>query len=160
MFYVKRFFITHSEASNLCFKSLLKRNDKKIVIPNPKVLTKDYLISELTKKITKKFNFIPKFYKKGNINNNYKNRICYILLTSITDGQKLYEEFVTEKENLTEDIDGSICKVDFPYSDNNLKFILNKIIKIDNINELKKYLLKKLKNYKPPREYIKVSKTI
>ena len=26
---IKRFFITHSEASNLCFKSLLKRNNKK-----------------------------------------------------------------------------------------------------------------------------------
>tara|TARA_B100000700_G_scaffold67305_1_gene74432 strand:- start:3219 stop:4379 length:1161 start_codon:yes stop_codon:yes gene_type:complete len=157
---IKRFFITHSEASNLCFKSLLKRNDKKIIIPNPKILTKDYLISELAKKITKKFNLIPKFYKTGNISNNYKNRICYILLTSISDGQKLYEEFVTEKEHIIDDIDNSICKVDFPYSDNSLKFVLNKIIKMNNIKELKKYLLKTLKNYKPPKEYIKASKTI
>ena len=118
------------------------------------------MISELAKKITKKFNLIPKFYKTGNISNNYKNRICYILLTSISDGQKLYEEFVTEKEHIIDDIDNSICKVDFPYSDNSLKFVLNKIIKMNNIKELKKYLLKTLKNYKPPKEYIKASKTI
>ena len=157
---IKRFFITHSEASNLCFKSILKRNDKKIIIPNPKILNKDYLLSELIEKITKKFNLIPKFYKKGNKRNNYKNRICYILLTSISDGQKLYEEFVSKKEHILEDIDKSICKVDFPYFDNSVKFILNKIIKSNNINELKKYLSKEFKNYKPPKEYIKVSKTI
>ena len=58
------FFITHKEASNLCFKSLLKRNDKKIVIPNSKALDKDYLLTELVEKITKRFNLKPKFYKK------------------------------------------------------------------------------------------------
>ncbi len=157
---VKRFFITHSEASNLCFKSLLKRNDKKIVIPNPKVLTKDYLISELTKKITKKFNFIPKFYKKGNINNNYKNRICYILLTSISDGQKSFEEFVSKKENILEDIDKSICKVDSPSYDKSVDDILDKILKSNDIDKLKKYLSIKFKNYQPPKKYIKVSRTI
>ena len=47
---IKRYFITHSEASNLCFKSLLKRNNKKIVIPNSEILNKDFLLTDLAEK--------------------------------------------------------------------------------------------------------------
>ena len=157
---IKRFFITHSEASNLCFKSLLKRNNKKIVIPNSKTLDKDYLLTELVEKITKKFNLTPKFYKKSNITNNYKDKICYILLTSISDGQKSFEEFVSKKENILEDVDKSICKVDLPAYDNRVKFILDKILNSNNIDKLKKYLSIEFKNYQPPKKYIKVSRTI
>ena len=157
---IKRFFITHSEASNLCFKSLLKRNNKKIVIPNSKILDKDYLLTEIVEKITRKFNLTAKFYKKGNITNNYRNKICYILLTSISDGQKSFEEFASRKENILEDIDKSICKVDLPSYDNSVDDILDKILKSNDIDKLKKYLSIKFKNYHPPRKYIKVSRTI
>jgi len=157
---IKRFFITHSEASNLCFKSLLKRNNKKIVIPNSKTLDKDYLLTELVEKITKKFNLTPKFYKKSNITNNYKDKICYILLTSISDGQKLFEEFVSKKENILEDVDKSICKVDLPDYDNRVKFILDKILNSNNIDKIKKYLSIEFKNYQPPKKYIKLSRII
>ena len=95
---IRRFFITHSEASNLCFKSLLKRNNKKIVIPNSKILNKDFLLTELAEKIVKKYNLKPKFYKKRNIKNNYRNKICYIMLTSISDGQKSFEEFFQKRK--------------------------------------------------------------
>ena len=157
---IKRFFITHSEASNLCFKSLLKRNNKKIIIPNSKTLDKDYLITELVEKITKKFNLTAKFYKKGNITNNYRNKKCYILLTSISDGQKKFEEFASKKENVLEDIDKTICKVDLPSYDNSVDNILDKILKSKDVKKLKKYLSIKFKNYQPPKKYIKVSRTI
>lgn len=157
---VKRFFITHSEASNLCFKSLLKRNNKKIVIPNSKTLDKDYLLTKLVEKITRKFNLTPKFYKKGNISNNYRNKICYILLTSISDGQKSFEELVSKKENILEDTDKSICKVDLPSYDITVENVLDKILKSSDINKLKKYLSIKFKNYQPPKKFIKVSRTI
>ena len=45
---IKRFLLTHREASSLCFKSLLKRNNRKIVIPNPEILSKDYLITDVS----------------------------------------------------------------------------------------------------------------
>jgi FlaA1/EpsC-like NDP-sugar epimerase len=157
---IKRFFITHSEASNLCFKALLKRNNKKIVIPNSKTLNKDYLLTDLVLKITKKLNLITKFYKKNNITNNYKNQICYILLTSISDGQKSFEEFVSKKENILEDVDKSVCKVDLPDNNRRVKFILDQILNINNIDKLKKYLSIEFKNYQPPKKYIKISRTI
>ena len=157
---IKRYFITHSEASNLCFKSMLKRNNKKIVIPNSKILNKDFLLTEVVEKITKKLKLTPKFYKKGNISNNYKNKICYIWLTSISDGQKSFEEFFSKKENISKDVDESICKVDLPPYDNKVKFILKKILNSNNVDKLKKYLSKEFKNYRPPKKYIKVSRTI
>ena len=157
---IKRFFITHSEASNLCFKSLLKRNNKKVVIPNLKTLDKDYFLTELVKKITKNFNLTAKFYKKGNITNNYRNKKCYILLTSISDGQKTFEEFVSKNENILEDVDKSICKVDLPSYHNSIDDILDKILKIKDIVKLKKYLSIKFKNYQPLEKYIKISQTI
>ena len=157
---IKRFFITHSEASNLCFKSLLKRNNKKIVIPNSKTLNKDYLITDLVKKINKKFNYSTKFYKKNKFTNNYKKKICYVLLTAISDGQKSFEEFVSTKENILDDIDKSVSKVPLPTSNTKVKAILGKILNIKNIEKLKKYLSKEFKYYKPPKKYIKVSQTI
>ena len=157
---IKRFFITHSEARNLCFKALLKRNNKKIVIPNSKTLDKDYLLTELVEKITRKFNLTPKFYKKGNIINNYRNKICYILLTPISDGQKSFEELVSKKENILDDIDKSVCTVALPLYDKNIDSILDKILKSADINKLKKYLSIKFKNYQPPKKYIKLSQTI
>ena len=157
---IKRFFITHSEASNLCFKALLTRNNKKIIIPNPKILNQGYLISELAKKIIREFNYTPKFYMKENIKTNYKNKICYVLLTPLSDGQKLYEELMSKKENIQKDIDNSVCKVDLPKYDNNTTKIINRIIKSTNINQLKIYLIKNFKNYTPPKKFINISKTI
>ncbi len=157
---IKRFFITHSEASNLCFKSLLKRNNKKIVIPSSKILNKDYLITNLVEKITRKFNFIPKFSKVKNIKKNYSSRICLILLTSISDGQKSFEEFITKKENIYKDIDRTICKVDLPNYDKSIKLNLKKIIKTNDIGKLKVFLSNKFQNYSPPKKYIKISRTI
>ena len=157
---VKRFFITHSEASNLCFKSLLKRNNKKIVIPSSTTLNKDYLLTEMVKKISTKLNLTTRFYKKGNITNNYKDNICYVCLTSISDGQKSFEEFSSKKENILDDDDESICKVDLPIYNYRVKFILDKILNSNNVNKLRTYLSKEFKNYQPPKKYIKVSKTI
>jgi len=50
---IKRYFITHDEASSLCFKSLLKKNDKMILLPNDNILNKEYLIKDLITKILK-----------------------------------------------------------------------------------------------------------
>ena len=158
---VRRFFITHGEASNLCLKSLLKRNNKKIIIPSPIVLNQDYLISDLANKIIREFNFTPKFYKKGNIKKNYKNKICYVLLTPLSDGQKPYEELISDEEYIYEDADDdSICKVDLPGYDKGTSKLLNKIIKSKSINKLKIFLMKKFKNYNPPKKFINISKTI
>lgn len=157
---IRRFFITHAEASSLCFKSLLKRNNKKIVIPNLKSLDKDFLITELAEKIVRKKNLIPKFCENKIIKKNYKNKICQILLTRTSDGQKKTENFFSHEENIFFDKDKSICKIKLPSYSKKFRSILDKILKIEKINKLKKYLSKEFKNYNPPKNYIKISDTI
>jgi len=156
---VKRFFLTHKESSNLCFKSLLARNNRKIIIPNPIVLKKDFLLSDLAEKIIRKFNYIPKFYKKGKFKNNYKKN-CYVLLTPISDGQKHYEELFSENEKIFKDPDSSVYKVDLPIYNKKVSAILRKVMKIKNIKILKKYLSAQFNNYNPPRKHANISKTI
>ena len=159
---IKRFFITHSEASSLCFKSLLNRNNNKIIIPNPRVLNKDFLIKDLTEKIITNFKLNPKFYKNKNkiLTNNYKNKQCYVLLTSISDGQKAYEELFSENENVHSDTDNTVCKVNLPPYNKRILNLLNKILICKNINQIKKIILREFNNYNPPKKTIKLSKTI
>jgi len=157
---IKRFFITHTEASNLCFKSLLKRNDKKIIVPNPKILSDDSLILNLARKIIKELNYNPIFFKKGKIKKNYRNKNCYVLLTSISAGQKVYEELISENERVYKDDDTSICKVDFPEYQRNTNKIIKKIMNCKKITQVKKYLILKYKNYNPPKKFINISNTI
>ena len=159
---IKRFFITHSEASSLCFKSLLIRNNNKIIIPNPKKLNKDYFIKDLTKKIILKFKLKPIFYKNKNkvLINNYKNKQCYVLLTSISDGQKPYEELFSNSENILSDSDNTVCKVNLPPYDKKILKLLDKILNSNDIRHIKNYIFKEFRNYNPPKKSIKLSKTI
>ena len=50
---LKRFFINHSEACNLCFKSILREKDGGITIPNINTFGKEEFIYEVVEKILK-----------------------------------------------------------------------------------------------------------
>ena len=50
---------------------MLKRNNKKIIIPSPIVLNQDYLISDLANKIIREFNLDPEKAKKKDIEKVY-----------------------------------------------------------------------------------------
>ena len=63
---IRRYFITHDEASSLCLKSLLKRNDEMILTPNDSYLKKDYLITDLVSKILRINHYKPKYLSKIN----------------------------------------------------------------------------------------------
>ena len=104
---IRRYFITHEEASSLCFKSLLKRNDNMILIPNKKFLSKEYLIKDITIKILKFDKYQPYFLNTINAHKskNIKiNKDYPVHLTEPnTDGQKLYEEFYGNSETVYPD---------------------------------------------------------
>ena len=124
------------------------------------MLNKDYLISDLTKKIVQEFGYKVKFHKnKKSIKKNY-NSCCNIFLTQLRTGQKDHEELLTKNEKVFKDFDKTICTVEFPKMNKNLNVILNKITKSKNIYDLKFYLKKYFKRYQPQNNSIKVSKTI
>ena len=154
---VRRFFITHSEASSLCFKALLKRNNKKIIIPNPSILKKDTLISDLTKKLLLilkvKYKFSEKKFKfKQN------NRLIVYLSPSISDGQKFRETLISREEKILKDKDISVIKTELKTSKLQFLDLKKKLLKIKNIRVLKKNLKKFFTKYNPPKYYKSVSK--
>jgi FlaA1/EpsC-like NDP-sugar epimerase len=138
---IYRYFITHDEASTLCFKSLLKINDGCILIPNKDILAKQYSIKELCTRIlkVKKYNVNYTYTSNSRIN---KNTYVISLNKDKTDGQKEYEElFEVEEINLNnekENVHRLIMNYNKIYNYN------NKLTKIENIAELNKILKVKL----------------
>lgn len=158
---IRRYFITHDEASSLCFKSLLKINDKMVLMPNNNFLNKEYLIKDLVTKILKLNKYNPYFLNKIKSKNIKINKNYPILLTKPnTDGQKYYEEFYENSEKLYfDEKDKTISKVNLPVS-NNIDKTLNNILKLNNINKIKNFLIKNFKSYKPPRNVKKISQNL
>ena len=159
---IRRYFITHDEASSLCFKSLLKRNDKMVLISNSNFLNKEHLIKDLIVKILKINGYVPKFLSKIKNNKNIKvNKNYPILLTKPnTHGQKYYEEFYANSEKLyLDEKDKTIAKVNLP-NVTNVDKILDTIFKFNKIDDIKKFLIKNFKSYKPPKNVIKVSQNL
>ena len=60
---IKRYFITHKESTNLCFKALLKESDNHIVLPTYKSLGSSISFMELAEKIVKIMKKKPVFSK-------------------------------------------------------------------------------------------------
>ncbi len=158
---IRRYFITHEEASALCMKALLKRYSNQILIPNPKILGKDLIIKELTEKIAfslkKKIKFI-----KNKKNSDIKNKIIDVILTKPnTHGQKINEQLFSFDEKIYFDKnDKSIIYTKMPKFDNSLKNYLNKLLSKKNLKDLKKVIKQKYKNFKIISKVISVSKTI
>ena len=95
----------------------------------------------------------------SSIGTNYQ-KFCNVLLTPLSMGQKNHEELVAEKEKIFKNFDKNICTVEFPKKIKNFKYIINKIMKSKNNDNLKNLLKKHLKNFKPKNKYINVSKSI
>ena len=159
---IKRFFITHREASSLCMKSLLERNNGHIIIPNNKVLNKKHLIKNVVIKILQLKKYKPNFIKKiSSKNKNIKSKFPVLLTSPNNHGQKYFEEFSEVNEKIYPDIfDKTICKIKLKCKIKNLPTILKKISKFDKINKIKDYLFKNHNSYKIKKKVYKVSRTI
>ena len=157
---IRRYFITHDEAISLCLKSLLKRNDKKIITPNYDYLKEDHLIQDLVSKLLKLNNYNPKFLNKINKKIKISKNYPILITKPNTHGQKYFEEFHEDAEKIYLDKkDKTISKVSLP-DDKHIDEILDYILKKDDINTIKKFLVKNFKSYKPPKKVIKVSQNL
>lgn len=158
---IKRYFITHEEASALCMKSLLSRFRNQIVIPSPKVIFKDFLIKELTTKIASNLKIKIKFIKKEK-NLNKKDKKLNVLITKPnTHGQKINEQLFSDKEKIYFDkIDKSILYTRMPDMDKSLNSFFKKILSQKNLKDLKKIIKKKYKNFSLNSKVNFISKTI
>ena len=133
-----------------------------VLISNSNFLNKEHLIKDLIVKILKINGYVPKFLSKIKNNKNIKvNKNYPILLTKPnTHGQKYYEEFYANSEKLyLYEKDKTIAKVNLP-NVTNVDKILDTIFKLNNINDIKIFLIKNFKSFKPPKNVIKVSQSL
>jgi UDP-N-acetylglucosamine 4,6-dehydratase len=93
---IKRYFITHQEASSLCLKALLNESNGKIVIPKKDIL-KQQSIKFLCERILKEFNYIANFVNKTKTV-IHKNSYNIVLTEKKLVGQKMFEEFYYDNE--------------------------------------------------------------
>jgi len=142
---IKRFFVTHKEAADLCLISLLKEADGNIIIPNPDIFQKQFFIKDIASKIVKVLGKKIIFSKKIiNTKNNQQLALCSHL--QIT-GQKNQEHFSEQNEKKTKfNGDNRVLKIRL-YKNHNNSRLLKKLTEVKNIDEIKYLLSYTFKKY-------------
>ena len=158
---IKRYFITHEEASSLCMKSLLNRYKNKILIPSPKILGKDFLIKDLAKKIALNLKIKIKFVKNKKKLFVKNNKVNVLLTKPNTHGQKINEELFSVDEKIYFDHrDKSIVITKMPNIDNSLNSYLKKILLEKNLIGIRKLIKKNYKQFPFKLKFDFISKTL
>ena len=141
---ISRFFITHEEAISLCKKSLLRKSDNHVIVPNLKLIENSLNLVELIKKLLKFYKFKITSNKKLHLKKNY----FYVKQTPSTIlGQKLYEKLYEEDEKIFFDNDKKHIFVKKNKEKLNIDLILNELLKANSLKEIKKLIKKNYKNY-------------
>lgn len=141
---ISRFFITHEEAISLCKKSLLRKSDNHVIVPNLKLIENSLNLVELIKKLLKFYKFKITSNKKLHLKKNY----FYVKQTPSTIlGQKLYEKLYEENEKIFFDNDKKHIFVKKNKEKLNIDLILNELLKANSLKEIKKLIKKNYKNY-------------
>lgn len=141
---ISRFFITHEEAISLCKKSLLRKSDNYVIVPNLKLIENSLNLVELIKKLLKFYKFKITSNKKLHLKKNY----FYVKQTPSTIlGQKLYEKLYEENEKIFFDNDKKHILVKKNKEKLNIDLILNELLKANTLKEIKKLIKKNYKNY-------------
>ena len=152
---IKRFFITHEEAISLCFKSILKRNKNKILMPSDRILNKEYKLSSLVKKLLFIYGYKIKYSKK--VLSVKKSFFPVVITDDNLEGQKNYEEFYNKNiDQVTYDKDNQTMKIEL-INNIDVDLIVKKIQKQKTKNEIIKLIQKKIKTFMPKKNSIKVS---
>ena len=144
--HVKRYFVTHSEAADLCLISLLKESDGSIIVPANNVIGKQKKLKDIAFNIVSKMNKKPIFVKKIL---RAKSGIQQIVLgKEKIIGQK-NKEFFYEKNEKLETFKGDLrVKKIKLYKNNFFEIRKNIFIKAKSINDFfrifrKLYAIKK-----------------
>ena len=143
---VYRYFISHQEASHLCFKSLLKESDGFIILPTYQSLGKAVSLKFLAKRIVTLMNKKPVFSNK--IKKVKKNQQLIVETKGSIVGQKSGEQLYEKLEKLLPfSKDSKIKKIKL-YKNHNLKFSEIKLINSKNLGEIRKICMNAFRTYR------------
>jgi len=155
---IKRYFITHEEAISLCFKSILKKNKNKIIMPSDKIKIDEYKLSFLIKKLLQLYGYKIKYLKK--VMAVKRNLFPVVVYEKNLEGQKNYEEFYDKNKNYVEyDRDCQTMKINLT-NKYKVNTIIQKLLKLKSKQEIIRLIQKKDRNFKPKKNTIKVSELI
>ena len=155
---IKRYFITHNEAISLCFKSILKKNKNKILMPSDKIMNKEFTLSFIINKILNVYGYKSKYSNK--ILSVKKKIFPVVVSRKNLEGQKNYEEFYDQRlSKIKYDKDKQTMKIDL-INNLNVSYLINKILKLKSKSSIIKIIQKKIKTFKPNTKTIKVSHLI
>ncbi|MDB3971775.1 polysaccharide biosynthesis protein [Candidatus Pelagibacter sp.] len=153
---IRRFFISHREACNLCFKSMLPQGNGAITIPNVNTFGKEIYIYKIIKKILKIKKIKYQFKKK--VTSFDTNFLQIELKNQKNHGQKNSETFREKNEKVLKvDNDKEILILPFFHK---INYLNKNSFKQKNLNSLKNFLKRKFKTYKPPHNEKKVSQEL
>jgi FlaA1/EpsC-like NDP-sugar epimerase len=155
---IRRYFITHDEAISLCFKSVLKKNKNKVLMPSDKIMNKEYKLSFLIKKLLYFYGYKIKFTKK--VLPISKTLFPVVTSSQNLEGQKNYEEFYDKSlDKIAYDEDKSTMKINLS---NNIKVneIIQNLLKQKSKEKIIKLVQKKIVSFKTNKKTIKVSHLI
>ena len=140
----KRYFVTHSEAADLCFISLLNEANNSIIIPSYKTIGEQILLKKLAVKIVKLLKKKPVFVKK--IDKIKKDFQQIVLETGAIKGQKNKEFFYEDKE-IVKDFKGDIrVKKISLYKNTNSKNYKSFLKKAKNLKDYSSFFGKTFSN--------------
>jgi FlaA1/EpsC-like NDP-sugar epimerase len=154
---IKRFFITHQEAVNLCLKSLLGKCDNKILVPKIEKLNKQIYIEDLVRKILTINKLKITQLKKKHLK---KNLFFVKFSKNLFTGQKNEEEMITFEENKNSIKFQDCLAIPFDHRKINLGKIFNQCKKSKNLKEFKKILENNLTSYKVSKNFENIKNTI
>ena len=142
---IKRYFVTHEEAADLCLLSLLKESDGNIVLPSYKSLGKIYSLDELAKEIIKLMGKKIKYHSK--ITMVRKNQQLVILGEKKIIGQKEIEIFFEKNEQVKKfSSDNRLMKIAL-YKNHHIHNLNNLIKDQKNVSKIKEIFSKIYKSY-------------
>ena len=143
---VYRYFISHEEASHLCFKSLLKESDGFIILPTYQSLGNPISLKFLAKRIVALMNKKPVFLNK--IKKVKKNQQLIVETKGSIVGQKTGEQLYEKSEKLLPfSKDRKIKKIKL-HKNHNLKFYEIKLMNSKNLREIRKICMNAFSTYK------------
>ena len=155
---IKRYFITHEEAISLCFKSILKKNKNKILMPSDKTKINEYKLSFLIKKLLQLYGYKIKYSKK--IMKVKRILFPVVVYEKNLEGQKNYEEFYDKNKHYVEyDKDRQTMKINL-LNKFKVDTVIQKLLKLKSKQEFIRLIQKRDKNFKPKKNTIKVSELI
>jgi len=143
---IERYFLKQKEASNLCFKALLKISNGQIVLPSYKSIGKSYNLVDLTKKIVKFIGKKPIFLTRLN-NKKILGQKIILQKTSIM-GQK-NKESLYEKDEDIKNLNNNELILKSPFRNfKDLKKNEIKVLKSKNIKQFRTFIKKFSKDKK------------